>query len=127
MPGSPSRDVSLNIGDMYGDNNMIAIDEIKLHPEQWIDTSYLRSDGKIEYREKKEYGNRHAIFNPGAYWGSAHIDQHNATDVPIGTVKHFSNYVEEKTGVPQGLVALGAIAATAFVGYKIVKWADKNL
>ena len=106
---------------------MISIEEVRLHPEQWIDTSYLRSDGRIEYREKKEYGNRHAVFNPGAFWGSTHIDQYNATDVPVGAVKHFSNYVEEKTGIPQGLVILGTIAAAAFAGYGIAKWVDRNL
>lgn len=106
---------------------MISVDEVRSHPEQWVDTSYLRSDGKTEYREKKEYGNRHAVFDIGAFWGSIHIDQHNATDIPVGTTKHLSNYVEEKTGIPQGLVTLGVIAVGLFAGYKAIKWADENL
>lgn len=37
--------------------------------ERWIYTSYLRSDGKEEFREKKEFGNRHAVFEKGSEWG----------------------------------------------------------
>lgn len=106
---------------------MISIDEVRSHPEQWVDTTYLRSDDKTEYREKKEYGDRHAIFDNGAYWGDFHYDQHNATDVPVGTVKHFSNYVEEKTGLPQGLVTIATVALGLYTGYKAVKWAQNNL
>jgi len=106
---------------------MISIDEVRSHPEQWVDTSYLCSDDKIEYREKKEFGDRHAVFDNGASWGDIHYDKYNATDVPVGTVKHFSNYVEEKTGIPQGLVTLATIAVGLYAGYKTVKWANNNL
>lgn len=105
---------------------MISLDEVRSHPEQWTNTSYLRSDGKTEYREKKEFGNHHVVFDNGAYWGEVHYDKHNATDVPIGTVKHFSNYVEEKTGIPHGLVTLATIGLSLYVGYKAVKWAKNN-
>ncbi|MCV0392761.1 MAG: hypothetical protein K5790_05635 [Nitrosopumilus sp.] len=106
---------------------MISIDEVRSHPEQWINTTALRSDDKIEYREKKEFGNRHVVFENGAFWGDIHYDQFNATDFPVGTVKHFSNYVEEKTGIPQGLVTLATIGVSLYAGYKAIKWADKNL
>jgi len=106
---------------------MISIDEVRSHPEQWADTSYLRFDGKTEYREEKKFGNRHVVFDNGGFWGNIHYDQHNATDIPVGTTKHFSNYVEEKTGIPQGLVTLGVIAVGLFAGYKAIKWAEKNV
>ena len=106
---------------------MISIDEVSSHPEQWVDTSYLRSDDKIEYREKKKYGDRHAVFDNGAYWGEVHYDQYNATDVPVGTVNHFSNYVEEKTGLPQGLVTLATVGLGLYAGYKALTWAENNL
>ena len=41
---------------------MISRDEVTSNSEQWSDTSYLRSDGKEEYRERKQFGNRHAIL-----------------------------------------------------------------
>ena len=106
---------------------MMSIDEVKGHPEQWADTSYLRSDNKIEYREKKPYGNRHVIFENGSLWGDVHYDKYNATDIPVGTVNHFSNYVEEKTSIPKGLVALATVGLSLYVGYKAIKWAQKNI
>lgn len=95
--------------------------------ERWADTSYLRTDGKEEFRERVNYGNRHAVFEKGSQIGYVHIDKFNATDIPLGTINHASNYVEEKTGIPQGLVTLGGIALGLFAGYKTIKWAKKNL
>lgn len=106
---------------------MISRDEVRSHSEQWVNTTALRSDGKIEYREKKEFGNRHVVFEKDAFWGNVHYDQYNATDIPVGTVKHFSNYVEEKTGIPQGLVTLAIIGVSLYGGYRAIKWASKNL
>ena len=106
---------------------MISIDEVRSHPEQWSNTSFVRSDDKTEYREKKEYGNKHVVFEKDALFGDVHYDQYNATDIPFGTVNHFSNYVEEKTSIPQGLVALATIGVSLYVGYKAVKWAKNNL
>jgi len=106
---------------------MISLDEVKSHPEQWANTSFVRSDDKTEYREKKKFGNRHVVFEKDALFGDDHYDQHNATDIPFGTVNHFSNYVEEKTGIPQELVRLVTIGVSLYAGYKAVKWADKNL
>ena len=106
---------------------MISIDEVRSNPDQWTDTSYLRFDGKTEYRENKKYGNRHAVFDNGQFWGTVHTDQHNATDVPFGTVRHFSKYVEEKTSVPQ-ILTEGIIAGFAlYAGYKTTKWAYDNI
>lgn len=110
---------------------MISIDEVRSHPERWMDTSYFRSDGKIEYREKKEYGNRHAVFDSNALLGSTHIDQYNATDFPKGTTQHASKYVEEKTGIPQDLVTGAIVVAVAglslYAGYKTAKWVKDNI
>ena len=99
----------------------------QIYKERWIDTSYLRIDGKEEFRERAKYGNRHAIFEKGSQIGYVHIDKFNATDVPSGAINHTSNYVEEKTGIPQGLATLGIAALGLFVGYKAYKWAEKNL
>lgn len=95
--------------------------------QQWADTSYLRTDGKEEFRERKEFGNRHVVFENGSIWGEVHYDQYNATNFPKGTVEHASNYVEEKTGIPQGLVTLGIVLAGAYVTYKAIKFISKKL
>lgn len=103
----------------------ISLNQIKSHLERWVDTSYLRFDDKTEYREKKEYGNRHAVFEYGAILGKVHYDKFNATDVPVGTVRHFSNYVEEKSGIPQGLVNAAIILLVLYATYKTTKWTFK--
>ena len=109
---------------------VISIDEIKSYPKQWVDTSLLRNDGKIEYREQKEFGNRHVVFENGAFYGNVHVDKYNATDIPFGTINHATNYVEEKTGIPKDVVTIvGAIAGTAlglYAGHKALKWINKN-
>ena|SRR5438128_11767564 len=105
--------------------NMIHRSEIT--NEQWANTSYLRGDNKEEFRERKEFGNRHAVFDKGALWGEVHYDEHNATDFPAGTVKHASKYTEEKTGIPQGLVTFGIVLSGAYLGYKAIKYLSKNL
>jgi len=101
--------------------------DIEGHPERWMNTSGVRSDNKEEYRERKEFGNRHVIFENGSLFGEVHYDKYNATDFPVGTVKHFSNYTEEKTGIPARLVTLGIIAVTAFLGYKAIKYISKEI
>ena len=110
---------------------MISRDEVTSNSEQWADTSYLRSDGKEEYRERKQFGNRHAIFEPNALWGDIHYDQYNATDFPKETTQHFSNYVEEKTGIPQNVVTgaiVGIVAGLSlYAGYKTAKWIGQKL
>ena len=106
---------------------MITRQEVKEHPERWMKTSWLRLDGKEEYRERKEFGNRHVIFERGTLFGEIHYDKYNATDFPVGTVQHTSNYTEEKTGIPAGLVTLGIIAVSAFLGYKAIKYVSKKI
>jgi len=105
--------------------------EVENHPQRWVNTSGVRSDGKEEYREIKEYGNRHVIFKNGALYGTTHHDKHNATDFPVGTVQHISKYTEEKTGIPAGLVTIGIVATTvavsAFLGYKAIKYVAKKI
>ena len=95
--------------------------------ERWIDTSYIRTDGKEEFREKKEFGNRHAVFEKGALLGTVDYDKYNATDVPVGTIKHAAKYTEEKTGIPEGLATLGIVLGLGYIGYKTVKYLAKNL
>ena len=105
--------------------------EVENHPQRWVNTSGVRSDGKEEYREIKEFGNRHAIFENGASYGTVHHDKYNATNFPVGTVQHVSKYTEEKTGIPAGLVTIGiaatTVADTAFLGYKAIKYVSKKL
>ena len=60
-------------------------------------------------------------------WGETHYDKYNATNFPQGTLNHTANYVEEKTGIPQGLAALGMVLGLAYVGYKAAKYLSKNL
>jgi hypothetical protein len=104
--------------------NMIHRSEIT--KERWTDTSYLRNDGKEEFREKAKYGNRHAVFVKGALLGEIHYDKYNATDIPVGTINHASNYVEEKTSIPKGLVALGIVLGLGYIGYKTIKHFSKS-
>ena len=100
------------------------IADIMAERQQWYNTSFLRTDGKIEYREKAEFGNRHAVFENGSYVGDMHTDRFNATDVPVGMVRHAGNYVEEKTGIPEPLATLGIVLVgigVAYVGYKAIR------
>ncbi len=101
--------------------------DVEGHPERWMNTSGVRSDNKEEYRERKEFGNRHVIFEKWALFGVIHHDKYNATNFPVGTVQHVSNYTEEKTGIPAGLVTWGIIAVSAFLGYKVIKFISKKI
>lgn len=99
--------------------------DIMAERQRWYDTSFLRADGRVEYREKKEFGSRHAVFDSGSCVGDMHVDRFNATDVPVGTVRHAGNYVEEKTGIPEPLASIGmvlaGIAGIAYIGYRALK------
>lgn len=95
---------------------------IEASRSRWYDTSILRSDGNVEYREKKEFGNRHAVFEGGSLVGDVHVDKFNATDVPIGTIRHVSNYIEEKTGIPEPLTTLAIILGGGYLVYKAANW-----
>ena len=106
---------------------MISRDNIEESRYRWYDTSFLRVDGKTEYREKAEFGDRHAVFEDGYFTGDVHVDRFNATDFPLGTIRHAPNYVEEKTGIPEPLVTGATILTGAYVAYKAVQWIDKNL
>lgn len=92
---------------------------------RWQNTSMLRHDDKVEYREKKEYGNRHAVFEKGSCIGYVHVDKFNATDLPVGTIRHIGKFVEEKTGIPEsitslviGILGIAGIAYACHKGYK---------
>lgn len=105
---------------------MTFIHRSEITKERWTDTSRLRTDGKEEFREKAKYGNRHAVFVKGALLGEVHYDQYNVTDIPVGTINHASTYVEEKTGIPKGLVALGIVLVGAFVTIKALTYITKK-
>lgn len=107
--------------------DIIFRNDVEGYPEHWMNTSGVRPDDKEEYRERKEFGNRHVIFENGALYGIVHHDKYNATDFPVGTVQHVSNYTEEKTGIPAGLVTLGIIAVSAFLGYQAIKYVAKKI
>ncbi len=107
--------------------SIILRSEVNGHPERWMNMSGARSDNKEEYRERKEFGNRHVIFENGSLYGISHHDKYNATDFPVGTVQHVSNYAEEKTGIPAGLVTLGIIVGSAYLGYEAIKYISKRI
>jgi len=106
-------------------------ESVEGHPERWMNTSGIRSDNKEEYRERKEFGNRHVIFENGTLYGTIHHDKYNATNFPVGTVQHISKYTEEKTGIPQDWVTgaiVGVVAGLSlYAGYKTAKWVSKKL
>jgi len=95
--------------------------------DRWIDTSFIRTDGKEEFREKPEYGNQHAVFESDTEWGEVHVDEYNAADFPFGTIDHLSKYTEERTGVPEtiarGVIVLGGL----ILGAKLLNYLEDNL
>lgn len=97
----------------------IHISQIKTH--QWMNTSLVRSDGKIEYRQRPAFGNNHAVFEPNSEWGLIHNDKFNALDFPNGTVDHLSKYTEEKTGIPHDLAKAGIILGSILIGVKLLQ------
>jgi hypothetical protein len=86
-----------------------------------MNTSGLPQDGKQHYRELKQYGNRHAIFEPGAEWGIVHIDQHNATDFPTGTLNHLAKFANEKTGIPESAAKIGIVLLGLYGAYRLLR------
>lgn len=104
-----------------------SIHRSQIDSSRWQNTSIFRLDGKEEYRELSHYGNRHAVFSPGAEWGEVHEDKHNATDFPSGTLDHLALYTNEQTGVPQGIAKVALAAAGLYAGYKILKFLGDNL
>jgi hypothetical protein len=71
--------------------------EIMKQPERWV--RYINGEGKEVFREKKQFGNRHAIFEINSEIGIIHNDLYNATDVPVGTVNHIAKWSNEKFGL----------------------------
>ena len=91
---------------------------------RWAETSFLRFDGKREFREKPEFGNSHVVFSPSSEWGEEHIDKYNALDFPTGTVDHLAKYTEEKTNIPEtiagGLIVVGGL----ILGAKLLQYLE---
>jgi len=99
----------------------------EINKERWTDTSIVRLDNKLEFREKPQYGNRHAVFNKGSEWGEVHIDEHNALEFPNGTADHLAKYTEEKTSLPKEIAKVGIVLGGLFVGYKVLKFLGDEL
>lgn len=93
---------------------------------RWTDTSIFRSDGKEEFRELPQYGNRHVVFPRNQEWGEVHYDEHNATDFPAGTLRHLGKYTNEKTGIPEDLATVGIGLAGIYGLYKLLKYLEDN-
>ena len=106
---------------------IVSRSDIEADRYRWHDTSFLRADGKTEYRERAGYGNLHAVFEKGSFIGDMHVDRFNATDFPMGTIRHASNYIEEKTGIPEPLLTGATILVGAYAAYKAAQWVDENL
>ena len=89
--------------------------------ERWIETSIVRIDGRIEFRERPKSGNRHTVFLNNSEWGEIHMDEYNALDFPNGTINHISKYNEEKTSIPHNIAKLGIIFGAILAGAKILQ------
>jgi len=101
---------------------MTVIHRSQISKKTWIDTSFIRLDEKEEFRERPQFGNRHAIFSKNSNWGSVHVDNHNAIDFPTGTLDHLSTYTEEKTGIPEQIAKAGIIIAAVIIGAAAIKY-----
>ena len=88
---------------------------------RWAETSYLRFDGKREFRERPQFGNVHVIFLKDSEWGNEHVDDFNALDFPNGTLDHFAKYTEEKTTIPHNIAKLGVVFVAIVVGAKLIQ------
>lgn len=114
-------------GNCTGKDDMTSlIHRSQIIPSRWQNTSIFRLDGKEEYRELPQHGNRHAVFSPGEEWGQVHTDKHNATDFPRGTLDHLALYTNEKTGIPEGIAKVALAAAGLYASYKILKFLGDN-
>ena len=94
----------------------------EINSERWTNTSLIRSDNKIEFREKPQFGNRHVLFEIDSSWGTVHYDKYNALDFPDGTINHLAQYTEEKTSLPAGLAKIAIVIGGVYVGYKLLKF-----
>ncbi len=98
------------------------IQRSEIVPGRWINTSFARVDGNQEFRERPQYGNRHAIFSPVAEWGEVEVDEHNAVDFPNGTLNHLAKYTEEKTALPQNVAKIGIVFGAGYALYKLIQF-----
>lgn len=65
----------------------------------WVNTSKFSLSSMDEFREKMQFGFRHAEFQKSSDIGTVHYDMYDATDIPFGTVAHLSQYFSENTGI----------------------------
>lgn len=86
--------------------------------ERWVNSTGLPPDGREHFRGLKQYGNRHSVFERNTEWGQIHIDEHNATDFPVGTVNHLAKYTNEKTGAPKNLAKAAIVLGALYLGYR---------
>ena len=98
----------------------------EIDPTRWTNTTIFRLDGKEEFRELPQYGNRHAVFPRNQEWGEVHYDEHNATDFPVGTTRHLGKYTSVKTGLPENLATVGVALAGLYGLYKLAEYLDDD-
>jgi len=99
----------------------------EMTPDRWINTSFARTDDKIEFRERPQFGNTHVIFPKNYEWGEEHIDEYNALDFPEGTVNHLSKYTEEKIGIPETIAKGAIVLGGLIIGVKLLQYLDNKL
>ena len=90
--------------------------------KKWMDTSFFRSDGKQEFRERVNFGNRHVVFDVNSQCGEVHNDKHNVTDFPNGTLNHAALYTNEQTGIPEDVAKIGIVGLALYGIIKILKY-----
>jgi len=97
------------------------ISRFEMTPDQWANTTGFPPDGKEHFRELKQYGNRHAVFERGGTFGMVHCDQYNALDFPVGTLNHLAKYTNEKTGISENAARIGIAALAIYGAYRLFK------
>jgi len=100
---------------------MTNIHRSEINSEVWIDTSLFAADGREHFREKKQFGNRHAVFDKGSDRGTVHYDQYNATDFPTGTVNHLANFMSQRTGANEDLGRIAIWLAGGYLAYRAIR------
>lgn len=92
--------------------------DIQRDADRWLPD--IRLDGVEAYRERPKYGNQH-VLHVGSGWFVSHEDQHNAYDVPVGTVNHVAHWAHEKTGINESVLKVTGWAMLLYGAYRLTK------
>jgi hypothetical protein len=84
----------------------------------WTESTYYRWDGKREFRQEKQFGNWHVVFDKGASYGIGDEDKYNALGSPMDKFNHLSLFVSEQLGTSENV----GRAAVAAGGLLLLKW-----